>query len=226
MKRQLDVGIDELKERLITMAGQVEVSINDSIEAWKNRNPLLIAQVFRTEEFVNQANKDVDALCLKILATQQPMAFDLRLVLSIVKINSDLERMMDQAVNIVRNTEFYLKHPTPWNISDLTLMAEEVRFMVREAIDAFVRNDGILASNVLRCDDKVDNYKDQIFYDTTSRMKSNPSDIDQGLAIILIARNLERIGDHATNIAEDVVFTVTGQDIRHENRNRFLEGKR
>lgn len=223
MKRQLDVGIEELKERLISMAGQVEVAINFSIEAWKNRNASIIQQVFRTEELVNQANKDVDALCLKILATQQPMAFDLRLVLSIVKINCDLERMMDQAVNIVRNTEFYLKHPVPWNISDLTQMSEEVRFMVREAIDAFVRSDGILASNVLRCDDKVDHYKDQIFYDTTQRMKAKPVDIDQGLAIILIARNLERIGDHATNIAEDVVFTVTGQDIRHSGKNRFQE---
>lgn len=226
MKRQLDVGIGKLKERLITMAGQVEVSINYSIEAWKSRNPLLIDEVNRAEALVNQANKDVDPLCLKILATQQPMAFDLRLVLSIVKINVDLERMMDQAVNIVRNTEFYLRHPTPWNISELTLMSEEVRFMVREAIDAFVRNDGILASNVLRCDDKVDNYKDQIFYDTTQRMKAQPSDIDQGLAIILIARNLERIGDHATNIAEDVVFTVTGQDIRHGEKSRFQEENR
>lgn len=197
------------------MAGYVEEAINLAIQAWKERDPSTFAKVHAIEDKVNRLHKDVDAACLKLLATQQPMAFDLRLVMSIIKINTDLERMVDQAVNIARTCEFYLKYPELPDMEDLSFMSDDVRFMVREAIDAFVKGDNTLATNVLQCDDKVDNFKDKIFHDVVSHIKKKPKDTEQGLNVILIARNLERIGDHATNIAEDVIFTISGEDIRH-----------
>lgn len=197
------------------MAGFVEEAINYAIEAWKERDQTILAKVHVIEDKVNQLHKDVDAACLQLLATQQPMAFDLRFVMSIIKINTDLERMVDQAVNIARTCEYYLKYPELPEMNDLSCMSDDVRFMVREAIDSFVKSDNTLATNVLQCDDKVDNYKDKIFHDMIDHIKKKPKDTEQGLNVILIARNLERIGDHATNIAEDVIFTISGQDIRH-----------
>ena len=220
IQRQIDIGLSDLKEMLITMAGFVEEAINYAILAWKNRDETLLSQVHTIEDKVNQLHKDVDSSCLKLLATQQPMAIDLRFVMSIIKINTDLERMVDQAVNIARTCEYYLKYPELPEMDDLSSMSDDVRFMVREAIDAFVKNDNTLATNVLKLDDKVDNFKDKIFHDMIDHIKKKPRDTEQGLNVILIARNLERIGDHATNIAEDVIFTVSGEDVRHSGAPR------
>lgn len=215
-QRSIDHGLTELKEQLITMAGYVEEAVDYSIQAWKIRDRLKISKVFQIESKVNQAHIDVDASCLKLLATQQPLAVDLRFIMAVVKINTDLERMVDLAVNIAHNAEYYLKYPPlPQQLSDLSQMSDAVRFMVREAIDAFVRQDTVLASNVLRADDNVDAFKDKIFRDVLAFLKSAPDSVEQGFNIILIARNLERIGDHATNVAEDVIFSVSGQDVRH-----------
>jgi phosphate transport system protein len=214
-QRSIDTPLNELKEQLITMAGYVEEAVDLSIHAWRARDRLKISRVYQIENKVNQAHLDVDAACLKLLATQQPMAVDLRFILAVVKINTDLERMVDQAVNIANNAEYYLRFPPLPDINDLVQMADATRFMVREAIDAFVNGDEVLASNVLKADDKVDAFKDKIFRDVMAQIKTDPAIVEQGLNIILIARNLERIGDHATNVAEDVIFSVSGQDIRH-----------
>ncbi|MFM8270455.1 MAG: phosphate signaling complex protein PhoU, partial [Pseudomonadota bacterium] len=156
-----------------------------------------------------------DAECLKLLATQQPLASDLRFLLSVVKINTDLERMADQAVNIANNTEYYLKHAPYSDLNDLIRMSEIVRELVKQAIDAFINSDSTLAKMVLDADDEVDHLKDKVFKNALEAMKQETNEVEQGLNVILIARNLERIGDHATNIAEDVIFTVSGKDIRH-----------
>ncbi len=221
--RHIDSGITDLKEKLLTMAGHVEEAIGLAVQIWRTRDEQTIRQVHTIESRVNQLHKDIDAECLKLLATQNPLAFDLRLILSIVKINTDLERMVDQAVNIARNAEHYLKFPSLQEQGDLNDMSDDVRFMVREAIDAFVKGDSVLAENVLKCDDKVDNFKDKIFYDVIEHVKTSPIEVEQGLNVILIARNLERIGDHATNIAEDVIFTVSGEDIRHSGKGKSKE---
>lgn len=207
------------------MAGYLEEAVEGSTQAWRNRDRVAIARVYQIEEKVNQAHLAVDAACLKLLATQQPLAFDLRFILSVIKINTDVERMVDQAVNIAHNAEYYLKYPPYHEIADLSLMADEVKFMVREAVDSFVKSDVILAKNVLKADDKVDNLKNKIFHDVLAHVKTQPQEIEQGLNVILIARNLERIGDHATNIAEDVIFTVEGKDIRHTNQKNRESGE-
>jgi phosphate transport system protein len=149
------------------------------------------------------------------LARQSPLAADLRLVVAVIKINTDLERMGDQAVNIAYNGQRYLEEPALKPLIDLPRMAQIVREMVRQALDAFVRQDLVLARQVLDRDDAVDNLKDQIFRELLTYMISDPKTIQRALNLILIARNLERLGDHATNIAEDVIYAISGRDVRH-----------
>ncbi|MGK5089460.1 phosphate signaling complex protein PhoU [Bdellovibrionota bacterium FG-2] len=215
MERHFDVSLRELKEQLVAMAGLVERAIDDATQALQKRDLTKIAHVHEMEKKVNQAHKAVDNSCLKLLALQQPLAADLRLIVAIIKINTDLERMGDQAENIAHNSDRYIKGQPLKPLIDLPVMAEEVRVMVRAAIDSFVKTDEALAREVLSRDDKVDALKNKIFMDVLEHLKAQPEMIEQGLSLILIARNLERIGDHATNIAEDVIFAITGEDIRH-----------
>ena len=160
----------------------------------------------------------VDEACLNLLARQSPLAADLRLVVAIIKINTDLERMGDQAVNISHNGRRYLMEPPLKPLIDIPRMAEEVRFMVRAALDAFVTQNLKLAHDVLDRDDSVDTLKNTIFKELLGYMSTDSRSIERALDLILIARNLERIGDHATNIAEDVIFACTGEDVRHGAR--------
>ena len=215
MHRQIDAGLSQLNRKLLTMAGHVERAIETATQAWRQRSQLKIKEVYAIEGIVNQAHIDVDASCVKLLALQQPLAADLRFIVAIIKINSDLERMVDLAVNIANNTEYYMKQPSSYPLDDLNFMADEVRVMVREVLDAFVRLDEKLARNVLRRDDAVDAKKRKIFTETQERMKTEPDTIPQGLNLILMAKNIERIGDHATNIAEDVIYMACGEDVRH-----------
>lgn len=214
-QRTLDTGLNELKSELVQMAGLLEEAIKCATSAWKNLSREMIEKVNEIETQVNRAHMEVDASCLKLLATQQPMASDLRYIISIVKMNTDIERMADQAVNIANNSEYYLKHPPYSDLLDLTKMSEMVRELVRRSIEAFVHSNAQEAQQVLDEDDQVDKLKDKIFRDVLEHVKSKPAQVEQGLNVILIARNLERIGDHATNIAEDVIFTVSGKDVRH-----------
>lgn len=214
----LESSLRELKEQLLGMAGNVERAIELATEALLEWNPAKIAPVFEFEKKINQSHLIVDDECVKLLALHQPLAADLRLIVASLKINTDLERMGDQAVNIAHNAERYLKCAPLKPLVDLPKMSNEARVMVRESIDAFVNRSEKAARAVLVLDDSVDAYKNKIFRDVLEHVKSSPGDIEQGLNLILIARNLERIGDHATNIAEDVIFAITGEDIRHSPR--------
>ena len=214
-ERHFDTSLKELKEKLLSMAGYVEKAIENATQALLESNTLKLSPVYEIEKKVNQAHINVDDGCVKLLALQQPLAVDLRLIVAILKINTDLERMGDQAVNIAHNTERYLKGALLKVLSGFPQISTEVRFMVRTCLDAFVSSSESAAKDVLIRDDKVDDLKNKIFHDILEHLKKNPQDIEQGLNLILIARNLERIGDHATNIAEDVIYVLTGQDIRH-----------
>ena len=214
-QRHIDAGLGQLNQKLLTMAGYVEQAVECATDAWRFRNISKIGDVYAIERRVNQAHLDVDAACVQLLALQQPMAADLRFIVSCIKINNDLERMVDLAVNIANNTEFYLQGAPVIHIEDLSQMADEVRVMVREVLDAFVKTDERLARRVLSRDDRVDAYKRKIVQDCLNEMKKQPTVIEQGMNLIFIAKNLERIGDHATNISEDVIFSASGQDIRH-----------
>lgn len=214
----LDNNLRELKEQLLGMAGNVERAIALATEALLEWNPAKIAPVFEVEKKINRAHLEVDDGCVKLLALHHPLAADLRLIVATLKINTDLERMGDQAVNIAHNAERYLKHAPMKPLVDLPIMSQEVRAMVRDSLDAFVTRSEKVARQILVRDDSVDALKNKIFRDVLDHLKQVPGDIEQGLNLILISRNLERIGDHATNIAEDVIFAISGEDIRHSPR--------
>jgi len=215
MLRHVDIELRTLKEKILAMGGCVESAIEEATQALIEREPKRFVKVHELEKQINMAHIAVDEACLDLLARQSPLAADLRLVVAIIKINTDLERMGDQAVNISHNGERYLTEPPLKPLIDLPRMADKVRAMVRQALDAFVRGDAVLAQKVLDVDDEVDALKDQIFRELITYMIGDPKAIQRALNLILIARNLERLGDHATNIAEDVIFATTGKDIRH-----------
>lgn len=197
------------------MGGHVERALAEVTAGLTERNTARFALVHEIEKKINEEQIRVDNSCLSLLAKQSPVAKDLRLVLSIIKINTDLERMGDQSVNIAYTGTDYLTR-TPLAIApELQKMGDLVRRMVKESLDSFVRGDTEAAKRILETDDLVDETKNRVFRELTAHMKSNPKDVEASLDLILIARNLERLGDHATNIAEDVIFAQTGLDVRH-----------
>ena len=215
MERRFETEMKDVKNRILAMAGFVEQAMERAIQALLERNTSKFAEVHAIETKINQAHIDVDNTCLGILARQSPVAADLRLILAIVKINTDLERMGDQAVNLAKNAEHYLRHGVVETAQKLPHMTSLVRAMVRQSLDAFVNADIELAKKVLESDDAVDEMKDSMVKTLTEQMKTEPQHIEAALNLILITRNLERMGDHATNIAEDVIFASTGEDVRH-----------
>jgi phosphate transport system protein len=218
VERNIDSEIGRLREKLLSMGGYVEKAIEEATQALIENQPNRFDRVHEFEEKINQLHIQVDEDCLKFLATQSPLAADLRFILAVIKINTDLERMGDQAVNIALNGREYLARPPLKPLIDIPRMANEARFMVKESLDAFVKKDVALAQDVLKRDDSVDAMKNQIFRELLTYMMGDPKTVEQAMCLILIARNLERVGDHATNIAEDVIFVVSGQDIRHGGR--------
>lgn len=216
----LDDTLSQLQARLVTMGATVETMIELSIRSLLERRPEFHAEVFRREEEVNELQIQVDEHVIDLLALQHPVAADLRLVVMSTKISGELERIGDQCVNICQNTSFLLQHPSLKPLLVIPLMAEVARRMLRDALDAFVRKDAELARRVLATDDQVDAFKEQIFRELLTYMMSDPATIPRALSLILISRNLERIGDHATNIAEEVIYVVQGREVRHSHEEK------
>jgi phosphate transport system protein len=206
-----------LKERLLAMGGLAEDAVRRSVDGLARRDLAAIDRVLTGDEPVNEAHIDIDDRCFRILALQHPLATDLRMILAAVKINSDLERVGDLAVNIAEAAHRYLMHPPVKPLIDVPRMADIAQQMLRDALDAFVRRDVVAAHEVCRKDDQLDGLKTQIFRELISYMLADPSRVEPALDLILISRHLERIGDHATNIAEDVIFMVSARDVRHSH---------
>ncbi len=215
MERHFDGQLEDLKKLILVMGGHVEKSITKATSALLEKKVEGFKSVHETEKKINEAQIAVDNSCLALLAKQGPVAKDLRLILSIVKINTDLERMGDQSVNIAHTGKDYLSRSADHDLSDLTKMAELVRQAVKGSLDCFVKRDVDKAREILMMDDEIDNLKNKIFAQMIVKLKEKSVDTEACLDLILIARNLERMGDHATNIAEDVIFAVTGKDVRH-----------
>ena len=197
------------------MGSLVESAVHHSVLALEDRNEELARQVLRNEDRINHLEVEIDELAVRLLALQQPMARDLRFLTAAIKINTDLERMGDLAVNIVERSIALMHRPSVKPLIDIPQMANTVESMVRRSLDAFVKRDPDLARGVLLSDDIVDGFKDSIHNELVSFMQHDPSVIPQGIDLILVARHLERIADHATNIAEDTLFLVKGVDVRH-----------
>jgi phosphate transport system protein len=204
-----------LKERLLVMGGLAEERVRVIMEALVEREMGLVDRVQAGDEPINQLHIEVDARCFKLLALHQPMATDLRAIVAAVKINTDLERVGDLAVNIAEAVRRYLQHPPVKKLIDIPRMAEIAQRMLRDSLDSYVRRDVDLAQTVLNEDDTLDALKTQVFRELLTFMLQDPSTIEPALDLILISRHLERIGDHATNVAEDVIFMVSARDVRH-----------
>ena len=210
---QQELGL--LKERLLAMGGLAEDRVRTAMQGLVDRDGDLIDEVLNGDMPVNELHIEIDDLCLKLLALHSPMAADLRAVMAAIKINSDLERVGDLAVNIAEAARLYTTHPPVKRLIDIPRMATTAQSMLRDALDSYVRGDMQLAQHVLDEDDTLDSLKIQVFRELLTYMLQAPSTIEPALDLILISRHLERIGDHATNIAEDVIFMVSGRDVRH-----------
>lgn len=216
MKRHFEEVEEELKYRLLHMGSLVEEMIHLAVMGLIERKKEVLEQVYEREKQVNLLHVEVDDRCFKLLALYQPTAVDLRFVMGAIKINSDLERIGDQAVNISQTTEVLLRYPQlDKKLFDIPRMADVAKKMLKDALDAYVKRDVELARLVVERDSEEDRLKSEAFNELLQLMQSDSSTINRALSLILISRNLERIADHATNIAEDVIFMVLGKDIRH-----------
>ena len=197
------------------MAGMAEQAIDLSVQAYAQRDPALCQRVLNNEGAINRAEREVDEFAIDLLAMQQPMAVDLRFILAVIKINADLERVGDQAVNIAQRVMNMIEQ-SPIDLPvDIPAMASRVRAMVRDALRSFIEADTDLAKHVLEGDDEIDRMNHEAFAELSRCMQTRPGSAVQALDALSIARNLERVADHATNIAEDVIFWVRGADVRH-----------
>ena len=214
-RHHFETELQGLRNQLLTMGGLVEERVHRAVQALIHRKEDDASRVIAQDNEINDLQMDVDDRCLKLLATQTPLAVDLRLITSAMKINADLERIGDQAVNIAESVLVLIPQPPLKPLIDIPRMAAIAEKMIRDALDAFVKRDAELARDVLRRDDEVDELKDQVFRELLTYMMADPGTIQRALSLILVSRNLERIADHATNIAEMVIFMVKGKDIRH-----------
>jgi len=215
MERRVDEEMKQLKDRLLTMAGKAEQAVGTAVKALVDRNPALAETVIREDVGINQLEVQIEDACLTFLARYQPEAKDLRFVAMVFKIVNDLERVGDQAVNISERTLDLLKEPLLKPLIDLPTMAQLAQQMLKDALDAFVRQDAELARAVCRRDDEVDHLNDQVYQDLLVYMTRDANTITRAVDLILIGRHLERVADHATNIAEDVFYLVHGTTIKH-----------
>jgi phosphate transport system protein len=214
-QRHFQDELELLKGRLLEMGGLAEERVRTAMSAIVDREARLIDDVISGDAAINTLHIEIDDRCFKLLALHQPMAADLRAIVAAVKINTDLERVGDLAVNIAEAVRRYLRHPPVKQLIDIPRMAEIAQRMLRDALDAFVRRDTQLAQTVLEADDSLDALKTQVFRELLTYMLQDPHTIEPSLDLILISRHLERIGDHATNVAEDVIFMVSARDVRH-----------
>lgn len=216
MKSHIEEEIGALKERILYMGSLAEEMISLSAKILNERNQELCQQVLEREEKINKLQMEIDETGVKILALYQPEATDLRTIMAATKINSELERVADQAVNIAETSSFhFLKELPIAPVIEIPKMSSIAQEMIKQSLDAFAKRDVDLAKLVLEKDEELDSLKSKVFEDVLDLVKTSPLKAKQFIDLILISRNLEKIGDHATNIAEDVIFMVLGKDIRH-----------
>lgn len=213
--RHFEQELEQLKGKLLEMSALVEASVQRSVAAVTQKDRSAAEQVFRDEARINELEMEIDEFAITLLATQQVVAADLRLVVAALKINTDLERMGDLSVHIAQRAISLLSEPVIKPMVDVRHMSSLVESMVRKSLDAFVTNDAEMARSVLSSDNAVDSLRTASYHELVSFMEKDPQNIPQALDLIGITKSLERIADHSTNIAEDVLFLVKGVDVRH-----------
>ena len=223
-QRYFDRDLGELKKRLIHMAAVAEAMIDRAVRELTARDETPAGSIPQHEDELNRLQIEIDEMVQTLIATHQPVAVDLRFLLAATRINSELERIGDLVINITEATEVLIRQPEIKPLIDIPHMAELARNMVRESLHAFVKSDALMAQTVIATDDQVDALKDQVVRELVTYMRTDPKTIERALALILISRHLERIADHATNIAQDVIYVVQGRDVRHPLTPRDGEG--
>ena len=217
MHRHFDEQIQEIRQKLVRMGGLAESMISSALKMLIGRDDRHFRDVQEREEQVNGLQIEIDDMAVRVTALQQPVGSDVRFLFMAARITSELERIADQAINICQSAEHLLKAPPLKPFVDIPIMADIAQRMVRDSLDALVRKDVSIAERVLTEEDKVDAFRDQIFRELLTYMMADPATIPRALSLILISRNLERVGDHATNIAEEVIYWIQGRDIRHHH---------
>jgi len=215
MRVHLERDMERLKKDVLTMGAMVEKAINDAIDAMVNRNPALAEEVLAGDFDIDMKEIEVEEDCLKILALHQPVAGDLRYIVSILKVNNDLERMGDLAGHIANRASVLSKLDPIGMPNKFETLVNLVKSMVRDSLNALVRQDSELALKIIKTDDEVDELHWQIYRELRDRMRQEQGIIDRAFYTISVCRHLERIADYATNISEDIYFTATGEIIRH-----------
>ena len=211
MRTRFQQGLDDLRQKLLRMGGLAEQAVDRARQAYVDRDLTRCQMILEGETLINAAEREIDEAAFDLLA----MAVDLRFILAVTKINSDLERVGDQAVNIAERVMDMTELPAVDLPIDIARMGAAVSAMVRRALESFIEGKAELAQAVLEMDNVVDRMKDDAFIQLVKTMNQRPEIVRQALDALLIARNLERVADHATNIAEDVIFWVQGSDVRH-----------
>jgi phosphate transport system protein len=221
--RHFHEQLDELFQQLVLMGSTAESMIRTAVRSLMEQNESLADEVYTLEHELNVLQVEVDDKAVRLTSLQQPVARDARFLFMASRIGGELERIGDQAINICQNTHYVLVGGPPVKpLVDLTIMCEVVQTMVRNSVTAMVNRDVAMAEAVLHEEEKVDAFRDQVFRILLTHMMADPRTIAQCLSLILIGRNLERIGDHATNIAEEVIYWRNGRDIRHQHAQKRL----
>lgn len=215
MERHFDQELQDLKDSLLAMGGRAEAVIQKSVESLKRRDPKLADEVITDDRVIDRIEIEIDEGCVSLLALRQPMAVDLRFITGVLKISNDLERVGDHAVNIAGCSKRLALEPPLKPLVDIPRMADLASGMLREALDAFVRHDAAAARSIGSRDDEVDILNQQLFRELVSYMIEDPHTITRAMELILVARNLERVADLATNVAEEVVFITEARIIKH-----------
>jgi phosphate transport system protein len=218
MPRHLGREIEKLKRKLLGLSAYVEESVQRAVKAIATRDDKLARRVIDADFEIDEMEVDVEEDCLKILALHQPVAVDLRYIIAVLKINNDLERIGDLAVNIAERAVFLsrlVKIDTPY---DFATMSSKVQLMLQKALDSLVNSDSLLAREVLVSDDEIDEINRQMYKDVTTAIKKDPEKVENLIQMLAVSRNLERIADHTSNVAEDVIYMVDGEIIRHSGR--------
>jgi phosphate transport system protein len=213
--RHFEQQLQDLLHQVVLMGTTAEAMIHLAVRGLMERNESLSREVFEKETQVDRLQLEIDDMAVKLTALQQPVAADVRFLFIASRITTELERIGDQAVNICQNTRYVLQFPPLKPMVDISIMSDIVKQMVRDVLTALVDRNVALAEKVIQLEDQVDAFKDQIFRTLLTYMMADPGTIQRALSLILLSRNLEHIGDHATNIAEEVIFLVQGRDVRH-----------
>jgi len=225
MERRFHEELANLKRDLVDMASLAREMVSNAVQALRERDPNLIKKVMEQEEEINRRQMELDDRCFTLAALHQPTASDLRLIIAVIKILSELERIGDTAVNVAEAAEELIQQPPLKPLIDIPRMADIAQMMVHDSLRALVDGDIALANSVLERDDQVDELRDQVAHELVVFMLNDPRTISRALQLLLVSRFLERIADHATNIAEDVIFIVKGADVRHRAAVTLGEGE-